>query len=94
MFDHHGVLPFIGPAAPSRPSWRRKAADGPDLHGKAKRAAEAKRRMAKAGSLLRDAKAGSPAGGKEPGAAIAGTGRLPQGSLSQKAVAAALFGQM
>jgi hypothetical protein len=44
--------------------------------------------------LLRAAKAGSPAGGKEPGATIAGTGRLSQRSLSQKAVGAALSDRM
>jgi len=56
---------------------------GPDLHREAKR--ERPKRSGgwrKPVLLLRAAKAGSPAGGKEPGAAIAGTGRLPQKSPS------------
>ena len=37
VVDRHGGFPWSGRPRPSRPSWRRKAAGGPDLHRGAKR---------------------------------------------------------
>src|SRR3546814_7890399 len=66
---------FVGLTATLAAFWRRKPSDGPDLHPERSAGPQRSGGWRSPVVLLSDAKA-RRAGGKEPGAAIAGPGRL------------------
>ena len=91
VFGRHGVLPFVGSAAPIVAFMATKGGGrtGPARRSEAE-AAEAQRRMAGAGYFASRCKGGLPPTENSRLSAIAGPGRLLPRSPSQKAVGAVL----
>ena len=87
-------LPFVGSTAPIAAFMATKGGGRTGPAPAAKRRAEAKRRMAGAGYFVSRCKGGPapPTENSRP-SAIAGPGRLPHRSPSQKAVGAVLSGE-